>query len=53
MRINLWASIENLRLRDNDHHTRRSQSRRLEDGDSQIHYSMEIGNVGIVPEKLR
>ena len=47
----LRVSMENLRLRDDGHHNRGSQSRRFEDGHSQILDPLETGNVGIVPEK--
>ena len=47
------VSMENLRLRDDGHHTRGSQSRRFEDGHSQMIDPLEIGNVGTVPEKLK
>ena len=49
----LRVSMENLRLRDDGHHTRGSQSRRFEDGHSQIIDPLEIGNVGTVPERLK
>ena len=50
---NLTVSMENLRLRDDGHHTRGSQSRRFEDGHSQMIDPLEIGNVRTVPEKMR
>ena len=49
----LRVSMENLRLRDDGHHTRGSQSRRFEDGHSQMIDPLEIGNVGTVPERLK
>ena len=49
----LRVSMENLRLRDDGHHTRGSQSRRFEDGHSQMIDPLEIGNVETVPEKLK
>ena len=47
------VSMENLRLRDDGHHTRGSQSRTFEDGHSQMIDPLEIGNVGTVPEKFK
>ena len=47
------VSMENVRLRDDGHHTRGSQSRRSEDGHFQMMDPLEIGNVGTVPEKLK
>ena len=49
----LRVSMENLRLRDDGHHARGSQSRRFEDGHSQMIDPLEIGNVGTVPERLK
>ena len=49
----LRVSRENLRLRDDGHHTRGSQSRRSENGQSQMIDLLEISNVGTVPEKLK
>ena len=49
----LGVSMENLRLRDDGHHTRGSQSRRFEDGHSQMIDPLEIGNVVTVPERLK
>ena len=49
--LSLRISMENLRLRDDGHHTRGSESRRFEDGHSQMIDPMEIGNVGTVAEK--
>ena len=49
----LRVSMKNLRLRDDRHHTRGSQSRRLEDEHSQMIDPLEIANVGTVPEKLK
>ena len=49
----LRVSMENLRLRDDCHHTRLNQSRRFEDGHFQMLEPLKIGNVGTVPEKLR
>ena len=48
----LRVSMENLRLRDDGHHTRGSQSTRFEDGHFQMIDPPEIGNVGTVQEKL-
>ena len=45
--------MENLRLRDDGHHTRGSQSTRFEDGHFQMIDLLEIGNVGTVQEKLK
>ena len=45
--------MENFRLKDGGHHTRESESRRFEDRHSQMIDPMEIGNVGIVAEKLK
>ena len=42
-----------MRLRDDGHHTRGSQSRRSEDGHFQMMDPLEIGNVGTVPQKLK
>ena len=44
--------MENVRLRDDGHHTRVSQSRRFEDGHSQMLHPLEMGNTGTVPERL-
>ena len=44
------VSMENVRLRDDGHHTRGSQSRRSEDGHFQMMDPLEIGNVGTAPE---
>ena len=49
----LRVSMENLRLRDDGHHTRGSQSMRFEDGHFQMIDPLEIGNVGTVQEKLK
>ena len=49
----LRVSMENLRLRDDGHHTRGSQSTRFEDGHLQMIDPLEIGNVGTVQEKLK
>ena len=49
----LRVSVENLRIRDDGHHTRASQSRRFEDGHFQMINPLEIGNVGTVSEKLK
>ena len=49
----LRVSMENLRLRDDGHHTRGSQSTRFEDGHFQMIDLLEIGNVGTVQEKLK
>ena len=49
----LRLSMENSRLRDDGHHTRRSPLRRFEDGHSQMLDPLEIGNIGTVQEKLR
>ena len=49
----LRVSMENLRLRDDGHHTRGSQSTRFEDGHFQMIDPPEIGNVGTVQEKLK
>ena len=49
----LRVSMENLRLRDDGHHTRGSQSTRFEDGHFQMIDPLEIGNVGTVQEKLK
>ena len=49
----LRVSMENLRLSDNGHHTTGSQSRRFEDGHPQMTDSVESGNVGTAPEKLK
>ena len=49
----LRVSMENLRLRYDGHHTRGNQSRKFEDGHSQMIYPLEIGNFGTVPEKLK
>ena len=49
----LRVSMENLRLRDDGHHTRGSQSRRFEDGHFQMIDPLELVKVGIVPEKLK
>ena len=49
----LRVSMENVRLRDDVHHSIRSQSRRLEEGHFWMIDPLEIGNVGTVPEKLR
>ena len=40
--------MENLRLRDDGHHTRGSQSRRFEDEQFQMIDPLEIGNTGTV-----
>ena len=45
--------MENLRLRDDGHHTRGVQSRRFEDGHHHMTDPLEIGNAGTVPEKLK
>ena len=47
------VSMENLRLRDDGHHTRGSQLRRFEDGNFLMIDPLELGKVGIVPEKLK
>ena len=44
----LRVSMENLRLRNDGHHTRGSQSRRCEDGHFQMIHPLEIGNTGTV-----
>ena len=44
--------MESLRLRDDGHHTRGSQSTRFEDGHLQMIDPLEIGNAGTVQEKL-
>ena len=49
----LRISMENLRLKDDGHHTRGIQSRRFEDGHPQMINPLETDNVGTVPEKLR
>ena len=49
----LKVSIENLRLRDDGHHTTGSQSRRFEDWLPHMADPLEIGNVGTAPEKLK
>ena len=49
----LRISMESLRLRDDGHHTRGSQSTRFEDGHFQMIDPPEIGNVGTVQEKLK
>ena len=49
----LRVSMENFRLRDDGHNTRRNQSRRFEDGHSQMIDPLEIGNVGTIPGKLK
>ena len=46
----LRVSMENLRLRDDGHHTKGNQSRRFEDGHSQMINPLVITNVGTVPE---
>ena len=45
--------MKNVRLRDDGHHTRGSQSTRFEDGHFQMIDPPEIGNVGTVQEKLK
>ena len=45
--------MEKLRVRDDGHYTRGSQSRRFKDGHSQMIDPLEIGDVGAVPEKLK
>ena len=49
----LRVSMENLRLRDDGHHTRGSQSTRFGDGHFQMIDLLEIGNVGTAKEKLK
>ena len=49
----LRVSMENLRLRDDCHHTTGGQSRRFEDRHPQMTDPLEIGNVGTAPEKLK
>ena len=49
----LRVSMENLRVRDDSHHTRGSQTSRFEDGHSQMIDPLEIVNVGTGPEKLK
>ena len=49
----LKVSLENLRLRDDSHHTRGSQSGSFEHRHSRMIDPPEIGNVGTVPEKLK
>ena len=49
----LRISMENLRLRDYGHHTRGSQSRKLEDGHLQMINPLENGNVGTAPKKVK
>ena len=49
----LRVSMKNVRLRDDGHHTRGSQSTRFEDGHFQMIDPLEIGNVGTVQEKLK
>ena len=49
----LRISMENLTLRDDGHDTRGRQSKRFEDGYAQMIDLLEIGNVEIVPEKLK
>ena len=44
----LRVSMENLRLRDDGHHTRGSQSTRFEDEQFQMIDPLEIGNTGTV-----
>ena len=44
----LRVSMENLRPRDDGHHTRGSQSRRFENGHFMMIDSLETGNVGTV-----
>ena len=49
----LRVSMENLRLRDDGHHSIRGKSKRLEDGHFWMIDPLEIVNVGTVPEKLK
>ena len=49
----LRVSMENLRLRDDGHHTRGSQSRKLEDRRLQMINPLENGNVGTAPKKVK
>ena len=49
----LRVNMENLRLRDDGHHTTGSQSRRFEDGLPLMTDPLEIGNVGTAPENLK
>ena len=45
--------MENVRLREDGQHFSGSQSRRFEEGNSQLLHPLKIGNVSTVPEKLR